>query len=89
MLSERGIRGIRVLQGMLSLINNHSHQAIENACEIALSHQAFRLKTIRTLIAKGGNKQQQFEFIDEHPIIRPLSDYGEFIQQCLTGKQEG
>lgn len=89
MLSERGIRGIRVLQGMLSLIHTHSHRSIEKACEIALSHQAFRLKTIRTLVAKGGNKQQQFDFIDEHPIIRPLSDYGEFIQQCLTGNQEG
>lgn len=54
-----------------------------NACEIALSHNAFRLKTIRDIIKRGGNKQQQMEFIDEHPIIRDMSSYGEFVKDIL------
>ena len=84
MLANRGIRGIRVLQGMLSLMNRHPYKCIEQACEIALSHQAFRLRTIREIIKRGGSKQEQFEFIDEHPIIRPLTDYGEFVKSCLV-----
>jgi len=83
MLANRGIRGIRVLQGMLSLMNRHPYKCIEQACEIALSHHAFRLRTIREIIKRGGSKQGQFEFIDEHPIIRPLTDYGEFVKSCL------
>jgi len=83
MLANRGIRGIRVLQGMLSLMNRHPCKCIEQACEIALSHHAFRLRTIREIIQKGRSKQGQFEFIDEHPIIRPLTDYGEFVKSCL------
>ena len=87
MLANRGIRGIRVLQGMLSLMNRHPYPDIEQACQIALTHQAFRLRTLRKLIAQGGPKQEQFEFIDEHPTIRPLKDYAEFVQKCLTGNQ--
>ena len=83
MLANRGIRGIRVLQGMLSLKNRHRHEYIEQACEIALSHQAFRLRTLREILKRGGSKQEQFEFIDEHPMIRPLTDYGEFVKSCL------
>ena len=84
MLANRGIRGIRVLQGMLSLMNRHPYKCIEQACEIALSHHTFRLRTIREIIKRGGSKQEQFEFIDEHPIIRPLTDYGEFVKGCLA-----
>ena len=83
MLQARGIPGIRVLVGLLNLANDYDRSSIDNACEIALSHHAFRLKTIRTIIKQGGNKQQQMEFIDEHPIIRDMSNYGEFVKNVL------
>jgi len=35
-----------------------------------------RLRTIRELLIRGGGEtQQQFDFLDEHPVIRPLSTY--------------
>jgi len=83
MLQARGLPGIRVLVGLLNLANDYDHPSIDNACEIALSHNAFRLKTIRNIIKRGGNKQQQMEFIDEHPIIRDMSNYGEFVKDVL------
>ena len=83
MLQARGIQGVRVLVGLLNLANNYDKASIDNACEIALSHNAFRLKTIRNIIKQGGNKQQQMEFIDEHPIIRDMSKYGEFVKSAL------
>jgi len=83
MLEARGIPGIRVLVGLLNLANDYDYSSIDNACEIALNHNAFRLKTIRNIIKQGGDKQKQMEFIDEHPIIRDMSKYGEFVKNVL------
>jgi len=83
MLKVRGIAGVRVLVGLLNLVNHHNYEAIDKACEIALTHDAFRLKTIRQLIERGGCKQQQLEFIDEHPIIRDMSTYEEIVKAYL------
>ena len=84
LLNARGIQGIRVLVGLLSLVNYYSSDRIETACEIALSHNAFRLRTIRQLIKKGGSKQKEFEFTDEHPIIRKMSDYEAIVKASIV-----
>jgi len=83
MLKARGIQGIRVLVGLLSLVNHYDSDSIDKACEIALTHNSFRLKTIRGLIQRGGSKQQEMEFIDEHPIIRNMSDYEAIVKNSL------
>jgi len=83
MLKARGIPGIRVLVGLLNLVNHYDSSSIDKACEIALTHDAFRLKTIRQLIKRGGCKQQELEFIDEHPIIRSMSDYEAIVKRSL------
>lgn len=54
-------------------------EQIEQACEIALTHGAYRLRTIRRLIKRQRQRQEQFEFIEEHPIIRSLTDYGVLV----------
>lgn len=79
MLSQRGIEGVRVLQGLLSLSKQHACDPIERACELALSHGTYRLRAIRELIQREGSRQEQFEFIEEHSIIRSLSEYGEMV----------
>jgi hypothetical protein len=28
--------------------------------------------------------QQNLEFVQEHPIIRDLGDYGQFVRQAIT-----
>ena len=88
MLCVRGIEGTRVLQGLLSLANKHSDESLENACEIALSHAAFRLRTIRQLIGRQAPKQQLLPFLDEHPIIRPMDDYGRIVAAALQRQEE-
>jgi len=84
MVQQRGIQGVRVLMGLLNLANRHPYDRIEQACAIALTHGAYRLRTIRELIKRQGDKQEQFEFIDEHPIIRSLSDYGDLVHLSFT-----
>jgi transposase len=71
----RGVEAVRVLVGLKDLAGKHDVSALEEACRVALSHGAYRLRTIRQLLKRNGHAQQQFEFLEEHPIIRPLSDY--------------
>jgi transposase len=78
-IKERGIQGVRVLQGLRNLAQRHPWESIEKACEIAHTHGAYRLRFIRALLKREAPKQEQFEFIDRHPIIRSLSDYDELV----------
>lgn len=79
MVSARGIEGVRVLQGLLALAKQHDCEAIERACQVAFSHGAWRLKTILQLLKRDAPEQEAFEFLQEHPIIRSLSDYGKLV----------
>jgi transposase len=93
MVTERGIEGVRVLQGLISLANKHPFDSINRACEIALSHGAFRLRTIRQLIHRGADRADEQSdlpgFIDEHPIIRSLADYGRLVHDAFSQPLHG
>jgi transposase len=71
----RGVEAVRVLVGLKDLAGKHDVAALEEACRVALSHGAYRLRTVRQLLKRKGPEQKQFEFLESHPIIRPLSDY--------------
>ena len=83
MLETRGISGVRILVGLLSLTRSYTRDQIDQACSVALMHGAIRLKTLRQLLERGGPVQQQFAFLDEHPIIRPMADYESVVQNAL------
>jgi hypothetical protein len=82
-LQARGIEGVRVLQGLLSLAKRHHVDHLEHACEVAHSHGAYRLRTLRQLIGRQQPKQQEFAFMEEHPLIRPLCEYQQFIHHAI------
>lgn len=72
----RGVEAVRVLVGLKSLAGKHPTDALEEACRVALAHGAYRLRSIRNLLKRSADRvQQSLPFIEEHPIIRPLSDY--------------
>ena len=76
MTQARGVEAVRVLVGLKSLAGKHASSVLERACETALSHGVFHLRILKQLIKRGSDdRQEQFDFVDEHPIIRPLSDY--------------
>jgi transposase len=83
MVKARGIEGTRVLLGLMSLAGRHSTSAIEQACEIALGYAAFHLRAIRALVKRQGPKQEPLPFLSEHPMIRPLSEYGQFVHEAI------
>ncbi len=82
-MNARGIEGTRVLQGLFSLTKKHPCEALEKACEIALSHNCWRLRAVRQLLGRKAAKQEPLPFLQEHPIIRPMSDYGAIVTQAI------
>jgi hypothetical protein len=75
MTQARGVAAIRVLVGLKNLAARYDCEALERACGAALSHGAYRLRSLKQLLKRDADRQSQFDFIQEHPIIRPLSDY--------------
>jgi transposase len=83
MVQARGIEGTRVLLGLLNLAGRHSTWAIEQACEIALGYAAFHLRSIRALVKRQAPRQETLPFLSVHPVIRPLSEYGQFVHDAF------
>jgi transposase len=84
LLKTRGIEGLRTLQGLLALGKRHPCQDLDRACQTALTYDAFRLRTLRQLLKRHAPEQQPLPFLDEHPIIRPLTDYGSWVRDALA-----
>jgi len=82
MLDARGIQGLRVLMGLLSLAKKHPAHHIEKACEQARAQGAFRLKALRTLMQTPVH-QEQFDFVQEHRLIRDMDEYGRRVPVCF------
>src|SRR5262249_12981973 len=60
-LAARGVEGVRVVQGLLSLAKRYRSRQLERACQIAHSYGAQRLRTIRQLIAPHVAPQPEVE----------------------------
>lgn len=78
MLKGRGIEGVRVLVGLLALSRKHLSSSIERACEQASGHGVYRLRELRALLQKP-TEQKQLDFMEEHPVIRGMQDYGAVV----------
>jgi hypothetical protein len=74
-LQEHGVRGMRIVQGLLSLTRNYEASSIEAACEQAWKSRGFRYRILKGSLKRPGPTQKTMEFIDSHPFIRPLSEY--------------
>ncbi len=84
----RGVTGQRAILGLLSLSGTYSPKQIDDACRKALNHGAWRLQTIQKILDQDIPDQQMMNFIDEHPIIRDMSDYQEFVTLTTFGDHE-
>jgi len=87
MLKERDIIGVRVLVGLLSLRQKHSAMAIDAACARACTQGGYRLRDIRAQLEQPV-EQGQFEFMETHPIIRGMDDYGRVVKAHFVASWE-
>jgi len=85
LLQQRGVHALRVGMGLVSLTKTYPAHSVEQACRVACSHGATRLRDIRNLLKRPGaaQEQQMLPFAEEHPVIRPLTEYGKFIQEAF------
>lgn len=91
---NRKQQAIRVLQGLIHLAKNDKHQIchIDQACKIAIANSEYTLPQIKQYLALIESNpaniiiQDEFEFVEEHTIIRPLSEYGDFLNQQTQPK---
>jgi transposase len=83
MLAARGVEGVRVLQGLLGLARRYRAEQLDRACDIAHSYGAFRLRTLRQLIDRAVPKQPTLPLLAEDPLIRPLSEYAQFVRDAI------
>jgi transposase len=74
MYGNRGVPGMRTLQGLLHLARKHPVGQLEQASEKAVRHACWRLRDLRRLIEQG-DKVVQIDFLQEHELIRDLSAY--------------
>jgi len=86
MLEFRGVSGLRVLVGLRALTGRYAAEEIDRACEVALSHEMYRLRPIRELLKRGvdtGREQSEFAFLAEHEIIRDMESYGDVVRRAM------
>jgi transposase len=84
-LAEHGVRGMRIIQGLLALSRKHEAVEIEAACDTAWRSGGLRYRIVKELLKRRGAKQQTLEFLQAHPVIRPIAEYGEFLKNALQG----
>lgn len=75
LLAHRGVYGLRSLQGLVSLAKEHPAAAIEQAAATAKRRGTWRLRDLRQLLSDGGDTVMQVDFLESHPLIRPLDEY--------------
>jgi len=82
----RGAQALRSIMGLCGLIKQHSATAINTACAKALKAGTHRFKDLRRLLGQQA-EQKLFGFADNHPLIRDLTVYSNFINQFHTHEQ--
>jgi len=81
MLKNRGIPGVRVLNGLLQRTEKYTATAIDKGCKSALEMNAFRLHELKECIKDDYQTEQlKFEFLTEHPLIRRMDEYENLTQ---------
>ncbi len=79
MFKNRNLQGLKPSLGLLALRKRHPLESIDTACRKALTVEAFRLQDIRKML-KQKAEQPEFSFIEKHPLIRDVDEYGAFAE---------
>lgn len=87
MMQHRGPQGLRVLQGFLQLAAKHTPANIAAASQLATTHGVWQLRELKHLL-QAPPGQDQFQFVQAHPLIRDLSHYQALVPDCFTPQPE-
>lgn len=79
-LAQRGVEGIRPLYGFISLAGSYTATRMEQACSVALADGRFHLRDIKAILQAPQAEQEVMPFLENHPLIRDITEYGQFLQ---------
>jgi transposase len=74
-VAERGVRALRLIQGVLALTRTHPRERLLAVAQTAISHRLFRYKDLRRLTEQHAARSASLPLTAEDPSIRPLTDY--------------
>lgn len=74
-ITARGVRAIRLIQGVLGLTRTHPRERVLHAATVALTHSRFRYKELARLAAGDGPPEPSRPLVADDPAIRPLTEY--------------
>jgi hypothetical protein len=77
-VDRRGPEALRSIMGLCNLAKKHTAATIDAACQKALKAGVRRLKDIQRLLGESG-EQGNFAFAQNHPLIRDLRTYPDFL----------
>jgi transposase len=72
---ERGIRALRLLQGVLRLADKHSRAQMRRAASDALEQRLFRYAAFQRLAARPAPPAPERVLTHTDPVIRPIEQY--------------
>jgi transposase len=73
-IAARGVRAIRLMQGVLALTRRHPRERVLTAITEAHARQHFRYQTIRQLVERTPSRPRPTLATDD-PAIRPMTQY--------------
>jgi hypothetical protein len=74
-LEERGVRAIRLIQGVLGLTRKHPRERVLWAARLGVENRLFRYKDLCRLAQQQANRPTQLSLLEDHPSIRPMTHY--------------
>jgi len=75
---ERGVQSIRVLMGLMHLAKRVGQRRLDQVCAQAVECGAWRLRDLRRMLEQGP-APKQLTFLEKHPLIRDLGEYGKMV----------
>jgi transposase len=73
-IAARGVRAIRLIQGVLRLTRTHPRERVLHALTEATTHHLFRFRSIRRL-ADAAPARPAAPLLTDDPAIRPMTQY--------------
>lgn len=74
-LDHRGVRAIRLIQGVVELTRKHPRERLLKAASVAAEHRCFRYQDLKRLVENAAAQAPEQPLIDTDPSIRPMSNY--------------
>ncbi|MDD2710994.1 MAG: IS21 family transposase [Verrucomicrobiae bacterium] len=72
---NRGIEGLRTIQGVIQLARTHGAQQIDQASQHALAQGQWQYRAIKEALRQKPHLQTTMPFLETHPLIRDMDAY--------------